>query len=331
MPYLIYGKDTYRSLSKLQAIKKRYLDVQLGDTNLAVLDSANCSSEEIIRQIWATPFLAAKRLVVIHNLLTLGSSATQKAITDFLPKIPPTSVVVFYEADVPDKRTALFKHLNQPKQAEEFALLDDVALRRWAQRYLQTTGVTITPTALTQLLQITGPDLWRLTQEINKLSLFSPVGISPQDVSELVHTDPTGDIFQCLDALAERCLTKTIRHVRGRLASGDSPLYILSMFIYGFRTLLIVQDYQQRNRNQQPVPKPVGIHPYVWRKSLAQIRHFPPGNLEAIYRLLRDLDYACKIGIIEPLVALDLFVLELCAGRLKEGTDGQLAAHPGTR
>lgn len=338
MPYLIYGEDTFRSRQKLTAIKEKYVNASLGDTNLAVLDGGPAKSEEIIRQIWAMPFLAAKRLVVIENLLTQGTKDIQESIKNYLPKIPSTSVVIFYEAGVPDKRGALFKQLNQPKQAEEFSPLEGPLLQNWIRRRLAQLGATAEASVINQLALIIGPDLWRMDQEISKLinychsSLNSPqpstinpqpLVITIQVITDLIHRDPTGDIFQCLDALAKRDAPTALRHLRARISLGDSPLYLLSMIVYGFRTLLIIQDRLEHQPSATSAP---GIHPYVWRKSAQQIKLFTHSSLRSIYRFLLDVDYAAKTGIIEPAVALDLFVFELCHGVLQEGKNEYLAA-----
>lgn len=315
MSYLLYGLDTYRSRQKLNAIKSKYIDASLGDTNLATLDGATVKPDELIRQIGAAPFLAPKRLVIIYNLVTQGNKETQKAIMDFLPKIPATSVVIFYEEDSPDKRNALFQALNLPKKTEEFTSLLPPKLALWIKNELKTTNTQITPDALQLLIQITGPDLWRLSQEIAKLSLHSPEKITRQDIETLVHQEPTGDIFQLLDALGARHAPKALSHIHALLTSGESPLYILSMIVYGFRTLILVEDYLRENPHRTSAPN---VHPFVFRKSQGQLKHFSRAKLRQIYQKLSDLDYACKTGTIEPKLALDLFVAELTCGSLKK-------------
>ena len=72
MILFLYGEDTYRSKQKLDAIKSKYIDASLGDTNLSVMDIADKKDTDftdITRTVLALPFLAKNRLVIIKNLL----------------------------------------------------------------------------------------------------------------------------------------------------------------------------------------------------------------------------------------------------------------------
>ncbi|MDO8513594.1 MAG: DNA polymerase III subunit delta [bacterium] len=313
MSYLIYGEDTYRSRAKLRVISQKYTDTNLGDTNLAHIDGAKTKAEEIIRQLWASPFLAPKRLVIIHNLISQGAKDAQQSIEDFLPKIPRSTLAIFYESEKIDKRNSLFKALNRPKLAEEYAYLDPIKLRQWTAKQFSASGVPIEKHALESLIKI-GPDLWRLKNEIDKLISYCPEGITTDKLAAIIHFEPAGDIFRLIDALSSRDLKTAAAHLRGRLAAGDSPIYLFSMFVYGFRTLLIVQDSLKQNPKLNNIP---GIHPLVFKKASIQAKNFTPTALRAIYEKLGDLDYTIKTGIINPEIALDLFLLELCLGSFR--------------
>lgn len=320
--FLIYGEDTFRSRLKLKIITQKYVDTNLGDTNLAQIDGAKAKGDEIIRSLWAMPFLAPKRLVIIHNLLSLGSKDAQTTVQDFLPKIPATTIPLFYETEKIDKRGSLYKILNQPKFSEEFTLLDPFKLRRFALQQFEKSGITIEPAALEYLLKTTSSDLWRLQNEIYKLEAYSKK-LNLSDVQNLIHSEPSGDVFQLIDALARRDIKSATHQLKGRLNDGDNPIYLLSMFVYGFRTLLIVQDSLERNPKITTIP---GIHPLVFKKSQTQVKNFTSAQLRSIYQKLRDLDYDIKTGIIDAEVALDLFIFDLCVAS-QEGKNEQLRAH----
>lgn len=315
MHILIYGEDTYRSRDKLRAISQKYIDTNLGDTNLANVDGAKTKGDEIIRQLWIMPFLATKRLVIVNNLISLGSKDAQNAVQDFLPKLPETTIAVFYETEKIDKRSTLFKSLNKSKFSEEYVPLDPFKLRQWLMSEFQKTAVPVDPPAVDFLIKNIGPDLWRLHNEISKLSAHSPDGITVEHIKEIVHLDPSGDIFQLIDSLAKRDLKTAVSHLKGRLHAGDHPIYLFTMFAYGFRTLLIVQDFLKRNPSGTSIS---GMHPLVFKKTSAQVKSFSQASLKAIYEKLRDLDYDIKTGIIDPEVALDVFIFELCLGSLRE-------------
>jgi len=53
------------------------------------------------------------------------------------------------------------------------------------------------------------------------------------------------------------------------------------------------------------------LHPFVAQKTWAQAANFSLPQLEAIYHKLLDADLAMKTSRSEPVVALDLLVVEL--------------------
>ncbi len=309
MAYFIYGDDTYRSRQKLKAIKAKYVDASLGDTNLAQIDGAKIKGDEIIRQLWAMPFLAPKRLVIIYDLINQGSKDAQQSVQEFLPKIPSTTVAIFYEDKKIDKRNALFKALNQPKLSEEFPLLDPLKLRQWIAIQFKNANVLIDSPSLDFLVKNVGPDLWRQKNEIDKLANHSPEGVTVEKIKQIVHTDLSGDIFQLVDALSTKNIPQIFHHIHGLYVSGESPLYILSMFTYGFRNIIIVKDSLARNPKTSTLP---GIHPYVFKKTSFHAKNYQIEDLKKIYKRLLQLDYQTKTGIIDPEAAIDLFVHELC-------------------
>lgn len=321
MILFLYGQDTYRSKEKLDSIKERYIDASLGDTNLAVTD---CTDEDIdfpriSRMILTMPFLASKRLVVIKNLLAQGSKKLQEEIEKFLPKVPKTILLVFYEEGLPDRRSSLFKKLNRPKQAQEFRLLDNDQLRQWIKKEIESRGGEIHPLAIGKLILHVGNDLWRMSNEISKLISYRETEkqrnketITVQDVELLVKAKIDSNIFALIDALGHKNSRQATRELHKLLDSGKNELYILTMIVYQFRNLLIVKDLSERKKSFWQIKNESGLHPFVLQKAFSQAEKFTLEELKNFYQRLLDFDIKIKSGKIEPKLALDMIVIELC-------------------
>jgi DNA polymerase-3 subunit delta len=63
--------------------------------------------------------------------------------------------------------------------------------------------------------------------------------------------------------------------------------------------------------NDHAIAKAGGMHPFVVKKSLQQLRNFPLGKLKKTYQKLADLDFEAKTGKIDIKTALDKFIVEL--------------------
>ena len=113
MYYLIFGEDTYRLRQKIDEIKKKFGSGSMGDTNTLNLDGGVTDFNTIEKNISAMPFLSDRRLVIIKNLLAVKKSEVQEKVAKLLDNIPKTTVLVFWEEGIPDRRLKLFKKLKK--------------------------------------------------------------------------------------------------------------------------------------------------------------------------------------------------------------------------
>jgi len=325
MILFFYGEDTYRLKQKIRALKDKFIDASLGDTNLSVLDARAESYDNIVRQILAMPFLAKSRLVIIENIIKDGKPEVRERIVEFLPKVPSTSVVVFVEEGSPDKRTSLYKKLNLPKQSQEFKLLEPAELHRWISKEVTERGGEIEPDAISKLIEYVGNDLWRLSNELDKLSAFrlqataggpksedrSPIAVA--DIELLIKPQIESNIFELIDAVGAQNRKKSLQELHQLLENGEPELRILTMIVYQFRNLLMVRDFIDRGVvNQYDMAKKAGLHPFVAQKTLAQAKNYTLDGLKSTYKLLLDYDVQIKTGKIEARTALDLLIMKLC-------------------
>ncbi len=315
MIIFFYGEDNYRLKQKIKALKKKFVSASLGDTNLVVLDGATISYDEFIRQILAMPFLSKTRLVIVENIIknnkkSAKGSALEK-IPEALKKIPKSTVLVFAEDGVPDRRTVLFKKLSKEKM-EEFKVLEPAGLSRWINREVENQGGSIDSAATSKLIEYVGPDLWRMENEIQKLISYDKK-ITSENVELLVQSQIQADIFRTIDAIANKNIKTAIFEFYKLLDTGTNELMILTMIVYQYRNLLIVKDIsEQGNTNQWAIVKKTKLHPFVVQKSLSLLNRYSMDDLKKIYRNLLDYDFRIKTGKIGSRVALELLVFKLC-------------------
>ncbi len=306
-----YGEDTYRSAQKLAALKSRYIDKSLGDTNLTVLHAAQLSFEEWVRQVQAFPFLATSRLVIVRNLLLEGKKELHDRIFDYLAKIPSSTVIVFYEAGQPDQRTKLFKKLNQAKSAEHFAPLVGPARRRWIEAQLA--DVAAEP-ALINWLASQPVTLWQLANDLEKMALFAtelgrPLTLA--DGQEFVATSQTSDAFRLIEAVASGETGKALSELRVLLEAGEAELYLLSMIAYQYRTLLLIAEAAVDSRQAGAIARATKLSPYVVEKGLRIVGRRPPEDFVRGLTQILEYDRQIKVGEVDPRLGLELLISEL--------------------
>lgn len=303
----LYGQDSYRSRQKVNAVKQKYIDASLGDTNLAVIDGEKATIDELVRQLYALPFLAKSRLVVIENIFD-AKAAIQEKVLEAINNIPASTVVLFYERANPDKRTKFFKYLSQNSQVQIFDLLEPHQINRFIRDYAVSQNATIDPTATELLNQIVGPDLWRLKNELDKLILYNPQ-INAEAVNQLVNQTASANVFELIDAISERSSAKAYRALQTLLTAREESLKILALVARSLRIMAIIKA----GRKPPPAWK---IHPYVLQKTSNYVRNFSEEDLKNLYRRFAKVDYLTKTGTMEGETALALFIADATKQRI---------------
>ena len=321
MYIFLYGADNFRSLEKLSDLKNKYLEKNGSGTDLSVLDYGDGASAELLAtSLSAQGLFSTKRLVILKNTMLKGSLDTQKGILALLKanttaEKDPDTIVIFHESGSPKKNGALYKFLFKIAKRQEFVPLEGVALANWALEYAKalSTETSFSKSALNILLASTGSDLYVLSNEIIKLVNYKNAGIiADEDVILLVKSKVDSTMFETIEALASGNKSRALALFHEQISKGEDVFYILSMYTYQIRTLLKIGDfYWQGMTNAPQIAQASGIHPYVVQKSLSQIRNLSEAKTKQMLRDLADIDMNAKTGKLDPVLALDTFIVSL--------------------
>lgn len=322
MLIFLFGEDSFQSSQKLKEIKDKFLLKDPAGSGLSIFDFAVSKSEtaSAISALETKNLLADKRLVVIKNILTAGAPAEAEKLLAFLKsqkglKDDQDTVAVFWEDGKVKKSVLLCKFLQKNARSQEFEKISGQKLEQWVLRQFREAGheSQISQTALEKLVAYAGEDMRLLSQEVQKLAAYGAGGmITEQAVETLVKANLNSNIFATIDALGANQKKTALDLLHRHLAGGEDPFYLLSMFVYQFRNLIKVADLKNNyGANEYAIAKAGKLHPFVVKKSLAQLRHFSWEQLRQIYQKLAQLDTAVKTGKIEIKLALDKFIVEL--------------------
>jgi len=321
MIIFLYGDDQFRSSQKMQEIKEKFLAASPAGAGLSVFDYENGSLKSRPLDILGMPnLLSPKRLVIIKNLILAGEETERDDILDYLKKNDSLDsdtdiVVVFFENNLPKKTNTLFKFLDKNSKAQNFEKLSGLKLNQWVLKRFKELdpSIGITNSALEKLIAFSGNDTQTLNSEIQKLVNFSGGKLVEEtDIEEMVNSNVNISIFSMVDALGNNNKKEVTKLLHEHLRRGEDPFYLFSMFIYQFRNLLKVADAKEnQGAPEHEIAKITQLHPFVVKKSLAQIRHFSLARLTSSYRQLAELDTKIKTGKIDIRLALDKFLVEL--------------------
>ncbi|EKE25184.1 MAG: hypothetical protein ACD_5C00258G0001 [uncultured bacterium] len=252
--------------------------------------------------------------------MTKGTTDQQKELLLFLKsqkelKDNIDSIVIFFETGSPKKNGALYKFLFTNAKKQEFVPLEGMNLSNWALDLAKklSTRTSFSRTALNMLLAATGNDLHVLNNEITKLVSYKTSGeINNDDIEILVKSKVDSTMFETIEALSSGNKARALQLLHEQIAKGEDVFYILSMYTYQIRTLLKIGDFYWQGMTSAPqIAQASGIHPYVVQKSLSQIRNLTQEKTKQMLRDLAEIDMNAKTGKVDPLLALDSFIVSI--------------------
>ncbi len=296
---LIYGKDSYRVCQKIKEIENNFKE----EKGFVVFFDGKDDIREIKKEISQDSIFKEKKLVVLKNCWFLIEK--NKEFLSLLEKLSKSKIItiVLKEEKVSKKTESFFK-----KQGEifNFELLDNQSLIRWIKKEINKKKGKITEKAIGKLTLFMGNNLWSISNEIDKLVAYKKDElIEEKDVDLLTVSKVEGDIFKAIDFLATRKRKQALEIFYKHIKKGDHALYLITMIAFQFRNLLLVK------KNDKSDAKELGMHPFVFQKSLRQSNFFSETELKEIYKKILKSETDIKTGRTTPEFALDFLISEI--------------------
>ena len=341
MFYIFHGEEEFglsAELARLRAIMAEG-DPAMAELNTSILDGSHLTLGELRHACDAIPFMADRRLVVVNGLLgrlwpggrrggqdapggeePAANRALRKELVAYLPDLPPTTRLVFVEErELPPRhpilKVARAEGMEEKAFVKVFKKPKDKELGAWIRERVQSKGGSIDGEATEMLAALVGSDLRVLDGELEKLLLYTGgQPVTGEAVRLLVSRSRETSIFDLVDCVGRRETGRALRLLHHLLDEGEMPLYLLAMLARQVRILIQVSELGAQGLTQDEMVKRLKLHSYVVKKGVAQARNFKMSQLEEAHQRLVETDWSIKRGDAEPVVALDMLVVDLTRG-----------------
>jgi DNA polymerase III subunit delta len=302
--YVLFGPETYlRDIALNTICDLSFAEGEARDFNETVfslntdgnLSAALAAAEQL-------PMMANRRVIRITDV-RISSTGTRdtlreddEAVLVGYLKRPAESSVVIFVADEFDKRRKIAKLLTENASAAEFSELKDTELEKWARDKIRDAGSEIDERALRLLVSLVGPDVRRLTIEIQKLSTAALPDkiISSELIESLVANSREISNFDLTDNLFGGRKTEALRILKKILDDGSEPLALLGLISYNVRRLLMAKAAMLQGVDRGEVARIAKLRYSDQEPFLAAARRIDSKKLERAITRLADTDLAIK-------------------------------------
>jgi DNA polymerase-3 subunit delta len=315
MLIFVYGDDTFRVREKVRelegAFRKKFDPTGMNSQSFPSEGKA-IEMGDVLQAACSMPFMAAKRLVVVRDLIAGIKKDSEDAWTAGLARVPESTVCILWETLEPSalEKKAAFKTLAKGADVHKypFPLLEGAALEKWTAQRIVSRGGTADASTVRELVSRVGADLWRLDAEIAKLVAYaSGRTIDAKDVEAMVRPSFEGEIFALMDAMSRREGKSALQKLREERWAGAEDFQLFAMLARQVRLLLAARAFLDEGKSDKGgFADEMGVHPFVAQKTLQQARAFTYEEMLALHDQLFRLDQEMKTGGCDAELAVDL-------------------------
>ena len=318
----VFGNEPFLRRQALLALRSAVLGDDEGDFSLTTFEGRGTTFRDV-HEVLSTVamFGGGQRLALVDDADEFVTRYRTQ-LEDYVARPSRTGVLVLELESLPSN-TRLYKSI-----ATSGLLIDCGApaparlgkwLTDWAKHHHQT---QLSQAAAETLIELIGPELGLLDQELAKLALMTGDDrqIAPELVTRAVGGWRTKTTWEMLEVALEGNVREAMRQLDRLLASGEQPIGLLGQISATLRrfaatTRLVVQSESSGRRpNLRAALEQAGFRAFLLEKAERQIRKLGRQRGTQLYRWLLQADLDLKgESNMPPRLILERLIVRLAA------------------
>lgn len=317
MNYVIYGEEKLLMEQKLASLKKKYAILE-EDMNMMTYWCNETSMSAIIEDALTPPFLTEYKMIVLKNPTFLTTQKQKdmsdediKMFLDYLAQDNPTTVfVIYHDQKNFDERKKVVKQLRKHTQFIDVEKMDYHQLYKATHKAIKSRGCEIDEDALELFLSRMPNDLLEISQEVNKICLYSH-HIDKKTVDLMVVKQVEENVFELTKAILNKETAKSIQIYKDLIMNNEEPIKLIVLIASSMRLLYQVKLLDCKGYNDREIGSILSLNPYRLKYIRQDGKDFDIGELLKKLDELSELDVAIKTGKIDRFRGLELFLMRM--------------------
>lgn len=317
MNCVIYGDEKLLMEQKLNALKKKY-HICEEDMNIMTYWCQETPMSAIIEDALTPPFLSEYKMIVVKNPLFLTTQKQKdvseddiKMFLEYLSRDNPTTLfVIYHDQRNFDERKKVVKALRKSTQFIEVEKMDYHQLYKATSVAIKNRGCEIEEDALELLLSRMPNDLLEISQEVNKICLYSN-HITREVIDVMVVKQVEENVFELTKAILNKELAKSIQIYKDLVMTNEEPIKLIVLIANSMRLLYQVKLLDRKGYNDREIGQILSLNPYRLKYIRQDGKDYEIKELLTKIEELSQLDIDIKTGKIDKYRGLELFLMRL--------------------
>jgi len=299
---LSFGEEEFfldRDLQWLRKYPKREVTILDGES---ITEGQLVSACESVSIDFDDPTSIQSRLVIVDNAQKLKVEKRLKAYFDGKQKADMTTVLacLFRTEKLPATWSKLSESIVQLRKHEKLKTFDNNnEVIKWAAEEAKRIQLKIDPKVAIALFHLTGGDLYRISNELNKLKLF----VGPEGTADLNHVKMVGvqtsgsDPWDVVDAALMKNRKGAMNALNSlyRFANDDPSILLAGTLAKGVEKAFVARSLLDRGCQVEDVAARLAMHPFRYKQTVhVQASKHSVKSLAGIMQKLSELDVEIK-------------------------------------
>jgi DNA polymerase-3 subunit delta len=318
---VVFGDEVFLKRQILLRLRQEVLGDE-GDLSFSAFEGSSAVLRDVLANLSVLAmFGRGQRLAVVEEADDFVSRYRAE-LEDYVAK-PKSSGVLVLDVKSWPSNTRLYKAVAAEGLTIDCSAPTATVLTRWLGAWAkQTHRIQLAAAAADTLVEMVGPELGLLDQELAKLALATGPGgnVTSEMIQELVGSWRTKTAWDMLDAALDGKPSDALVQLDRLLLAGENPVAILGQISASLRrfaaaTQLILQaEATGRRISLRDVLGQTGIKPYFLAKSESQLRRLGRQRGAQLYDWLLEADLDLKGDSQLPMrTVLEQLLLRLAA------------------
>ena len=300
--YYLMGEESFYIDKISDYIAENVLTPEEREFNMTVMYGTDVTGKDVVEVARRYPMMSEHQVVIVKEAQKLkGLEPLEK----YVEKPLASTILVFcHKYGVADRRKKVYSEMAKVGVVFESKKLRDRDLIPFIGKYLQARGASIDPKSEQIIADSIGPDLNRLTSELDKVLIALPADdkrVTPEVVERQIGVSKDFNTFELRDAIVNRNVYKAnqIANYFDINPKAGSFYQILPLLFNYFQNLMIAFYCPQR-ASQEAVAKWLDLKsPWAAKDYMTGMRNYSGMKVMQIISKIREIDAKSK-GIDNP-------------------------------
>jgi DNA polymerase-3 subunit delta len=317
----VYGDEPFLRRQAILRLREAVLGGEEGDFSFSAVEGRKAEWRDVQEDLATVAMFGGGRRLVLVEEADDFVSRYRGELEDYTAKPSRTGVLVLEMTTFP-ATTRLYKAVAADGLAIDCSTPAAARLNKWLVDWAKQFHRTILSAAAAEsLVEIIGPELGLLDQEVAKLAQAAgSERITPEIVAKYVGGWRARTAWEMLDAALDGKVGEAMQQLDRLLASGEQPVGILGQisaslrrFAAATRLILAAETTGRRVPLRQALER-AGMKPFVLQKAERQLRQLGRGRGSKIYEWLLEADLDLKgESAMPPRLILERLIVRLAA------------------